>query len=461
MTQTYLFYDIETTGLNKAFDQILHFAAIRTDTELNELDRYDIKIKLNSDAVLSPYALKTHRIGIKEAQQGINEFDAMKQIHRCVNTPGTISLGYNSLGFDDEFLRFSFYRNLLPPYTHQYENQCGRMDLFPLAIPYFLFKNEIITWPKDNLKLENINKENQFHDGRSHHAMTDVEITLALARKFFAEREMWDYIKGFFNKETDQKRFKQWQQGSGEHSAALLISNEFYRENNYQTLAVLLGQHRHYKNQMIWLRLDKFKFDEKTTREDLWTTNKKWCEPPFVFPLKSRFQEKLSPLNLSIAENNLAWLQKHPDFLNEIKNYFCEYQYPVLPTTDVDASLYLNGFWTPQEKNICENFMTATPQEKSHMIENMNNPILKELATRVLGRHFPESLSFKQMNDFSNYLQRIHSSDETKIPHDFKGEKHLTPQKALIEIELIRGNETLDENQNILLDELEEYLRKL
>ncbi len=30
MTSSYLFYDIETTGLNKAFDQVLEFAAIRT-----------------------------------------------------------------------------------------------------------------------------------------------------------------------------------------------------------------------------------------------------------------------------------------------------------------------------------------------------------------------------------------------------------------------------------------------
>ena len=38
MKKTYLFYDIETTGLNKAFDQVLQFAAIRTDRQLNEIE---------------------------------------------------------------------------------------------------------------------------------------------------------------------------------------------------------------------------------------------------------------------------------------------------------------------------------------------------------------------------------------------------------------------------------------
>ena len=44
MTNSYLFYDIETTGLNKAFDQVLQFAAIRTDPELNEIDRHAVEL---------------------------------------------------------------------------------------------------------------------------------------------------------------------------------------------------------------------------------------------------------------------------------------------------------------------------------------------------------------------------------------------------------------------------------
>ena len=77
--KTYLFYDIESTGLNKAFDQVLHFAAIRTDLNLKELQRYELKIKLNPDVIPSPYALLTHKMGIKEISQGMPEFAAIKQ----------------------------------------------------------------------------------------------------------------------------------------------------------------------------------------------------------------------------------------------------------------------------------------------------------------------------------------------------------------------------------------------
>src|SRR5689334_3451523 len=131
MQKTFLFYDIETTGLNKCFDQVLQFAAIRTDLNLHELERHEINVRLNPDVIPSPQALLTHRIPIHETQQGIPEITAIKKIHALFNQPGTISLGYNTLGFDDEFLRFSFYRNLLEPYTHQYANNCNRMDLYP------------------------------------------------------------------------------------------------------------------------------------------------------------------------------------------------------------------------------------------------------------------------------------------------------------------------------------------
>ena len=54
--QTLLFYDIETSGLNPAFDQVLTFACIRTDLSLNEISREEIVVRLRDDIVPSPWA---------------------------------------------------------------------------------------------------------------------------------------------------------------------------------------------------------------------------------------------------------------------------------------------------------------------------------------------------------------------------------------------------------------------
>ena len=55
---SFVFYDTETTGLETAFDQILQFAAIKTDDDLNGLDRFDIRCRLMPHIVPSPGALR-------------------------------------------------------------------------------------------------------------------------------------------------------------------------------------------------------------------------------------------------------------------------------------------------------------------------------------------------------------------------------------------------------------------
>ena len=152
MADTFLFYDTETSGLNRAFDQILEFAAIRTDLQLNETERFSARIRLRPDVVPSPQAMLVNRIRTDRFSSGRCEYESMREIHAQVNRSGTTSIGYNSIGFDDEFLRFSFYRNLLPPYTHQYANHCRRMDLLPIAVIYWLYRSDALRWPVLNTK---------------------------------------------------------------------------------------------------------------------------------------------------------------------------------------------------------------------------------------------------------------------------------------------------------------------
>jgi exodeoxyribonuclease-1 len=93
MTISYLFYDIESTGLSKAFDQVLQFGAIRTDHQLNEIERHDINVRLRPDVVPSPLAILTNRISIRDLAEGQCEYEATCRIHQLLNEPHTISLG--------------------------------------------------------------------------------------------------------------------------------------------------------------------------------------------------------------------------------------------------------------------------------------------------------------------------------------------------------------------------------
>jgi exodeoxyribonuclease I len=151
--QTYLFYDLETSGLNPAFDQILQFAAIRTDAGFQEISRHDFRIQLRPDIIPAPGALLTTDISVLTTlATGICEYDAVREIHTLFNEPNTINVGYNSLSFDDAFLRFTFYRNLLPPYTHQFKDGCKRLDIFPITVLYWLQASPLLNWTTINGK---------------------------------------------------------------------------------------------------------------------------------------------------------------------------------------------------------------------------------------------------------------------------------------------------------------------
>ena len=161
----WIFYDLETSGLSVAFDQILQYAAITTDSDFNIINSDTGYAQYRPDVWPAPEAAVTHCINFIPAHAP-TESAVIKKLHQEFNTPNTITLGYNTLGFDDEFLRFAFYRNLLPPYTHQYANNCQRRDLYPITALYYLFAHDALNWPtldgkislKLMLNLESTNK---------------------------------------------------------------------------------------------------------------------------------------------------------------------------------------------------------------------------------------------------------------------------------------------------------------
>ena len=115
----YVFYDLETTGINPAFDQILQFAAIKTDLNLNIIEEYEYNLKLRQDVIPQPGALIVNRLNINKVMKGEKEYEAVKKMHAVLSAPDTINLGYNTISFDDEFMRFAYDRNLLNPYSNQ------------------------------------------------------------------------------------------------------------------------------------------------------------------------------------------------------------------------------------------------------------------------------------------------------------------------------------------------------
>ena len=322
--KTFVFYDIETSGLSPAFDQILTFAAIRTDMGLKEIDRTSVTLSLRRDIVPSPGAFITHRLSPEDLKDGYSEYQATAIIHGLLNTPDTISIGYNSLGFDDEFLRFAFYRNLFDPYTHQYANGCCRMDLLPIAALYRIFKPQGIKWPvvdnKPSMRLELISDENNLvKSGRAHEAMTDVEATLELARYLFKEKGMWDYCLNFFDKKKDEARIGSvdeiFQSIFGSHKLGIMVSVPFGSDVMYMAPVLSLGHSRPYANQSLWLRLDREKILPFAPDSDdrPFVIRKRYGEAKIVLPPLERFWNRLTDSQRQVCGKNIKLLKGNQD----------------------------------------------------------------------------------------------------------------------------------------------------
>ncbi len=468
---TYLFYDIETTGLNKAFDQIVQFAAIRTDTQLQEMERYTIRIRLRPDVVPSARALITNRISLGELGSGWAEVDAVQEIHRLMNVPGTVSLGFNTMSFDDEFLRFSFYRNLLSPYTHQYLNGCGRMDLLPITILFWLYKREVLNWPqvdgKPSLKLEHLATANQLVAGPSHDATVDVEATLKLARCFFEQRTIWDYVIGFFDKETDSRRLTElpvvFQSPTAAHRQGLLLGSEYGPQQSFQIPVLSIGTSIPYPNQTLWLRLDWSGLQEtmpEAIEATTWIVRKRCGEPGIILPPLPRFWKHLDPERSQIAAENLTWLMSNPDLFDRIVAYYQEFSYPYIDNLDPDAALYQLGFPSPSDEALCREYHRAGLPQKIELAARFASAEMRLLAKRLLFRNYPEELPRSVRAEFRSYLRRAHAEDTRDILVDYKGQRRMTPHMAQQEIEQIRREENLDAVQHRLLDELEIYIRE-
>jgi exodeoxyribonuclease-1 len=469
MARNYLFYDIETTGLNKAFDQVLQFAAIRTDAELKEIERYFITVKLRPDIIPSPMALLTNRISITELSTGICEFEALQQIHQRMNQPDTISLGYNTLGFDDEFLRFAFYRNLLKPYTHQFKNGCRRMDLLPMTIIYWLFKRDILNWPeisgKPSLKLEHLGAANRLLKGQSHDAIVDVSATVELARRFFSERKMWDYLEGYFEKDTDNLRVAElpisFQSAAGGHQMGLMVNSEYGPQQNYLAPVLSIGTSIPYPNQTLWLRLDLSSLQETTGdsfADTTWIVRKRFGEPGILLPPIERYWKRLGEDRKVTVAQNLGWLQSETELFQEIIRYHREYSYPFIPNLDADAALYQIGFFSRDDEKAFGKFHKASLKRKAEMIGHFKSAEADILAARVLARNFPGTLPPEYEADFQAYMSRVNASDADDALIDYKGDPRMTPACALAEIERLRQNRSLDHAQIRLLEELKEYV---
>ena len=184
-----VFYDTETTGINRDFDQILQFAAVLTDENLNEIERINLRCRRLPWVVPAPMALWVTGVHPNQLDDpDLPSFYEMMSELACVLkrwSPATF-IGYNSIGFDEPLLQRAFWQTLHPPYV-TVTNGNARMDVFPVAQATSHLYEGVLKFPESDkgrpvFKLDQLAPLNGFAHENAHDALSDVEATIHIAR---------------------------------------------------------------------------------------------------------------------------------------------------------------------------------------------------------------------------------------------------------------------------------------
>lgn len=207
----FVIYDVETTGLRKRFDQILQFAAIRTDEDLNIVEEVELRGRLLPNIVPAPKALHITGARLEDITNPSrpSHFELTCQIHDVLTRwSPAMFLGFNSIKFDEEFLRQAFYLCLKQPIyvTNLLGNTRG--DVLKLARAAAVLHPDVLSAPigeegRRIFRLEELAKANNIDPGQGHDAMSDVRTTLALCRLIReGAPDLWSRFMRFANKSS-------------------------------------------------------------------------------------------------------------------------------------------------------------------------------------------------------------------------------------------------------------------
>ncbi len=422
MDKTFFFYDLETSGLKAREDRIMQFAGQRTSLELEPIgEPVNILVRMTDDALPSPSAIAVTKITPqKTLEEGISEAEFCRLVMAKIFTPETCAVGYNTVRFDDEFMRATFWRNFYDPYEFEWKDERSRWDMLDVVRLVRALRPEGISWPvrEDGAptnRLELLTKENGLAHEHAHDALSDVYATIAVA-KLIREKQpkMFEFLFKMRGKRevaklvnlTDPKPF-------------VYASGRYANEFNKTTVAFPLTAGRNGNVVVFDLRFNP----EEVAAEESFPIVKELClnKCPAVAPV-SVLEVKGADgvdgwgrigLTREKVEENLRKLVAHPEFAEQMRAEF-EKQPEFAPAVEPEAMLY-DGFLDDADRVKVSAVRAASAAtdaggakvdaaaKLADFHPEFADSRLPELLLHYKGRNFPKSLSEAEMKQWEAY----------------------------------------------------------
>jgi len=470
---SFYWYDYETFGIDPRSDRIAQFAGIRTDLDFNIIDEpVDIYCKATDDILPNPEAcLITGITPQKTFETGYIEAEFIKLIEKEFSRANTCVVGFNSIRFDDEFTRYSLYRNFFDPYAREWQNGCSRWDIIDLVRITRALRPEGIEWPVDengiaSNRLELITKANAISHEAAHDALSDVYATIAVAKLIKDKQpKLFNYVLEHKKKQKISSILNLYK------PEVVLHTSGMYPSTICNTTVVYpLAQHPTNKNGIIVFDLrfspnDLKNLSAEEIIERLYTPRDQLPEGveriplktihinkcPVVAPVKTldEASAKRTEIDKKVYMKHLSILQAIPDLdtkLNKIYNHN-----PFTAETDPDKSLYGGGFFNPDDKKRMDDLRQLNENELKTADFNFKDTRIPEMLFRYRARNYPDSLNAVERKKWNDYRIARFTNDNEK----------LNIEKFNDILETYLNDSELDENKRKILLDLKSWKNQI
>lgn len=429
MSASFLFYDLETFGTDPRRSRIAQFAAIRTDLELNEVDApIDILVRPADDLLPSPGACMVTGLTPQALlRDGVNEAAAFSRIADEMGQPGTCSVGYNSLRFDDEFVRYGLYRNFFDPYEREWRGGNSRWDLLDALRLMHALRPQGIAWRQredgkgTSFRLEHLAEDNRLREGMAHEALSDVRALIGVARLFKqAQPRLWDYAL-----QLRDKRFAASLLDTVAMAPLLHVSQRYPATRLCAAPVLPLARHPQIDSRVVVFDLDAdpeplLALDAEAIAARLYVRQEDLPQGELRIPLKEVHTNKCPALvrwdhlrpadftrlgvDVGLAEARAQRLRAAgPALAEKIRRVFARERASV--PADADAALY-DGFLGDGDKRLFAQLRGTPPQRLGQASFAFRDPRLPELLFRYRARNWPETLLPVERKDWDAYRRR-------------------------------------------------------
>ncbi|MCB1626301.1 MAG: exodeoxyribonuclease I [Xanthomonadales bacterium] len=379
-----LWYDLETFGTHPGADRIAQVAWQRTDEQLQPIEEpVCLRVRAPWYYLPDPEACLITGLTPQRCADGVDEPELAQRLWRAMSEPATVSAGYNSIRFDDEFVRHLFWRQLLDPYAREWQGGNQRFDLLDVARLCHALRPEGLQWPlRDDgcpsFRLEELATANALPQPQAHDALSDVQATVALARLLHKQQPR---LYAWARQMADKQRVRDLLQAG---RPLVHVSGRYWGPFGCARLVLPLGQHAGQRNKIAvydlmqdprqWAGLEVDALAEAIFRRRD-ASPPEWVRPavkfvhigrcPMLAPASVLQQTDCQRIGIDVAmaQQNAAWLVQQPQLGERLLQALQHRPAPAEPepSAEIDPELSLyQGFVSRLDRQRLDDFRSES-----------------------------------------------------------------------------------------------------